>query len=148
MYLVNLVDFCTSSCVQGSRAPGQKYNLADASGCQLLSQTECKWLIQTLSAVSGFLRSPPSSSSFSGSFLLPLFFFNKNSFPSAVQQLMSHPDTTNATRPQFNRATLGPESTVCLLLQPGFTVCISSLSAQFSVHFPFCSSVHPSRRQT
>lgn len=63
MYLLNSAEFCVSSCVQGSRGPGQKYNLADSSGCQLLSQTECKWPIQTLSAasfwiprVSSFLR--------------------------------------------------------------------------------------------
>lgn len=44
------------------------------------------------------------------------FFFNKNSFPLADQQLMYHLDTTNAARPAFNRAAWRAESAVCLFL--------------------------------
>lgn len=66
--------------------------------------------------VSSLLQLPPSPQLLYSFFFC--FFFNKNSFPLADQQLMYHLDTTSATRPPFNREAWSPESTLSLILFP------------------------------
>ena len=139
--------------LQCSWAPCEKYNLADASSCQLLSQTKCKWLTRplillqcvnvslhkiyclvveaSLQLVFEFLRSPPSFSSHRAVCCFIAFFsFNKNSFPLADQQLMYHLDTTSATRPPFNREAWSPENTLSLSLSH----CLSHTDPLYSLH--------------
>lgn len=66
--------------------------------------------------VSSLLQLPPSPQLLYSFFFC--FFFNKNSFPLADQQLMYHLDTTSATRPPFNREAWSPENTLSLFLFP------------------------------
>ena len=159
--------------LQCSWAPCEKYNLADASSCQLLSQTKCKWLTRplillqcvnvslhkiyclvveaSLQLVFEFLRSPPSFSSHRAVCCFIAFFsFNKNSFPLADQQLMYHLDTTSATRPPFNREAWSPENTLSLSLSltvsltPTLYILFTSRWFNSPASVP---AVHPPRRQ-
>lgn len=116
------VNFCHKQNVSGGLA----------ALLHVVKSSACFWI----PPVSSLLQLPASRLLYdSFSFL---FFFNKNSFPLADQQLMYHLDTTNAARPAFNRAAWRAESAVCLFSLCTHTSLISPSTLRTRFHWLFC----------